>query len=44
MSISWPRIVPQGVAGSPVNMDGIRWYRRFILALLQAGIKPAVTL
>jgi beta-glucosidase/6-phospho-beta-glucosidase/beta-galactosidase len=44
MSISWPRIIPRGVSGSPVNRAGIRWYRRFIQALLQAGIKPAVTL
>jgi beta-glucosidase len=44
MSIAWPRIVPQGVAGSPINMAGVAWYRNFITALLQAGIKPSVTL
>jgi beta-glucosidase len=44
LSISWNRIVPQGVAGSPINSAGMLWYRNFITALLQAGIKPAVTL
>jgi beta-glucosidase/6-phospho-beta-glucosidase/beta-galactosidase len=44
MSVAWPRIVPAGVAGSPINAEGVRWYRTFIQALLAAGIKPAVTL
>eukprot|EP00878_Enallax_costatus_P011324 GHUV01011821.1.p1 GENE.GHUV01011821.1~~GHUV01011821.1.p1 ORF type:complete len:464 (+),score=107.99 GHUV01011821.1:1274-2665(+) len=44
MSIAWTRIIPDGVSGSPVNMEGINWYRTFIKALLAAGIKPAVTM
>eukprot|EP00879_Flechtneria_rotunda_P021136 GHRR01022267.1.p1 GENE.GHRR01022267.1~~GHRR01022267.1.p1 ORF type:complete len:461 (+),score=105.61 GHRR01022267.1:123-1505(+) len=44
MSIAWTRIVPGGVAGSPVNMAGINWYRTFIKELLASGIKPAVTM
>lgn len=44
MSIAWARIIPGGVAGSPVNAAGVAWYRRFIKALLAAGIRPAVTM
>jgi hypothetical protein len=43
-SIAWTRIIPGGVAGSAVNMAGINWYRTFIQALLEAGIRPAVTM
>jgi hypothetical protein len=43
-SIAWTRIIPGGVAGSAVNMAGVNWYRTFIKALLEAGIRPAVTM
>jgi len=43
-SIAWPRIIPGGVKGSPVNEAGVNWYRQLILALLDAGIEPAVTM
>lgn len=43
-SIAWTRIVPEGFAGSPVNMKGINWYRNLLQKLLEAGIKPAVTM
>ncbi|KAF8059426.1 BGLU42 [Scenedesmus sp. PABB004] len=44
LSIAWTRIVPGGLAGSPVNAAGVAWYRTFIKALLDAGIRPAVTM
>jgi beta-glucosidase len=44
LSIAWTRILPDGVAGSAVNMAGVNWYRTLIKALLQAGIRPAVTM
>lgn len=44
LSLAWTRIVPGGVAGSPINMEGIRFYLRLIKGLKAAGIQPAVTL
>ena len=44
LSISWPRVIPGGTAGSPVNEAGIAFYRNLIKGLLDAGIKPAVTM
>lgn len=41
-SLSWPRIMPQGVA--TVNPRGLDFYDRLIDALLTAGIEPYVTL
>lgn len=41
-SISWPRLLPDGVGY--VNPKGVEFYTRFIDALLEAGIAPAVTL
>jgi beta-glucosidase/6-phospho-beta-glucosidase/beta-galactosidase len=43
-SISWSRIVPFGVAGSPVNTQGLDHYDDLIKTCLQYGIKPIVTL
>ncbi|KAI0263103.1 beta-glucosidase 1A [Gloeopeniophorella convolvens] len=43
-SISWSRIVPKGSRNSPVNPAGIAHYRKFIEALVEAGIRPFVTL
>ena len=41
-SIAWPRILPAGI-GTP-NPKGIAFYDRLIDALLEAGIRPWVTL
>jgi len=41
-SISWPRIFPKGV-GKP-NKKGLNFYKKLIKTLLDANIKPAVTL
>ena len=43
-SISWSRIVPFGVANSPVNTQGLDHYDDLIKTCLQYGIKPIVTL
>ena len=42
LSLSWPRIQPDGRGA--VNAKGIDYYNRVIDGLLEAGIKPAVTL
>ena len=42
LSISWPRIFPQG-RGLP-NPEGLKFYSDLIDALLAAGIEPHVTL
>ena len=42
MSLSWPRIQPTG--RGPANPKGLDYYSRVIDALLDAGIKPAITL
>lgn len=41
-SISWPRILPEGVGA--VNERGIDFYSRLVDALLAAGIEPFATL
>lgn len=43
-SISWPRIVPFGKAGSPINTLGLDHYDDLINTCLEYGIKPIVTL
>ena len=43
-SISWSRIVPFGVANSPINQQGLDHYDDVINTCLQYGIKPIVTL
>ncbi|CAL5868200.1 uncharacterized protein PFLUO_LOCUS2424 [Penicillium psychrofluorescens] len=43
-SISWSRVVPFGVAGSPVNMEALDHYDDLINTCLEYGIKPIVTL
>lgn len=42
LSLSWPRIIPQGVG--PANEKGLDFYSRLIDALLAANITPYVTL
>ena len=41
-SVAWPRVLPEGV-GRP-NPAGIAFYDRLVDALLEAGIRPFVTL
>ena len=41
-SISWPRIQPSGAG--PANSEGVDYYRRLVDALLEARIRPLVTL
>lgn len=41
-SISWPRILPQGIGR--VNQEGIRFYSEVIDELLRQGITPWITL
>ncbi|XRM47531.1 hypothetical protein ABZX51_010502 [Aspergillus tubingensis] len=43
-SISWSRIVPFGVAGSPINTEGLQHYDDVINTCLEYGITPIVTL
>ncbi|XP_076857376.1 lactase/phlorizin hydrolase-like [Brachyhypopomus gauderio] len=42
-SISWPRIMPDGTTRN-INQAGLNYYHRLIDALLEANIKPQVTL
>src|SRR5689334_2183903 len=42
LSIAWPRILPQGVGA--VNTAGLDFYDRLVDGLLEAGIRPFVTL
>ena len=41
-SVSWPRVQPTG--SGAVNQPGLDWYRRFVDGLVEAGIRPAITL
>lgn len=41
-SLSWPRIVPGGSKGSPVNIEGIKFYSDLIDELLRSDILPFV--
>lgn len=41
-SLSWSRILPNGVGA--VNESGLRFYEELLDALLEAGIRPLVTL
>jgi beta-glucosidase/6-phospho-beta-glucosidase/beta-galactosidase len=43
-SFSWSRVLPQGVAGSPVNPEGIRFYNNLINKMIENGVKPYATL
>jgi beta-glucosidase len=42
LSIAWPRIVPQG--RGEVNREGLDFYDRLVDELLNAGVRPFVTL
>jgi beta-glucosidase/6-phospho-beta-glucosidase/beta-galactosidase len=42
MSISWPRIFPQGKG--EVNLNGLAYYNNVIDLLVAAKVKPYVTL
>ncbi|GIH94480.1 GH1 family beta-glucosidase [Planobispora siamensis] len=41
-SVAWPRVVPEG--SGAVNPRGLAFYDRLVDALLEAGIRPFVTL
>ncbi len=41
-SVAWPRILPTGKV--PINEKGIDFYDRLVDALLEAGIRPFITL
>ena len=41
-SISWPRVIPEGKG--KINQAGLDFYDRLVDELLQAGIKPFITL
>ena len=42
LSVAWPRIYPHGRGA--INQRGLDFYQRLVDALLQAGIKPWITL
>ncbi len=42
LSISWPRVLPEGVG--KINQKGLEFYDRLIDALLENGVQPWVTL
>lgn len=41
-SVAWTRVLPEGTGA--VNLKGLDFYRRFVDALLAAGIEPVLTL
>jgi beta-glucosidase len=41
-SISWPRV--QAIGSGPANSEGVDYYRRIVDALLNARIRPLITL
>lgn len=43
MSLSWPRLLPNGTA-SQVNQQGVDFYNKVFDALEEAGIEPWVTM
>ena len=43
MSLSWPRILPDGIASNP-NPLGVQFYKNVLKELIDAGIEPLVTL
>ena len=42
LSVSWPRIQPEG--SGRANAEGLAFYDRLVDSLLEAGVKPMVTL
>jgi len=44
LSLSWPRILPDGGRGTHVNKAGVKFYVNLIQELKAAGITPVVTL
>lgn len=44
LSVSWPRVVPGGFAGSEVNGEGLGFYKALVAELHASGITPVVTI
>ena len=44
MSISWPRLIPGGFSGSPVNQKAVNHYNKIFDLLHKNNIQPFVTL
>ncbi|KAI8467355.1 MAG: glycoside hydrolase superfamily [Monoraphidium minutum] len=44
LSISWPRLLPGAVKGSPPNPEAVEFYTSLLDGLLAAGIEPLVAL
>lgn len=44
LSISWPRILPDGGRGTHVNRAGVKFYAGLLRELRAAGVTPVVTL
>jgi beta-glucosidase/6-phospho-beta-glucosidase/beta-galactosidase len=38
MSLSWSRIIPTGAKGGAVSQEGVKFYRKVLQLLLDAGI------
>jgi hypothetical protein len=43
-SVSWPRVVPGGKAGSAISQKGLGFYANLVSELRSASIRPVVTL
>lgn len=43
MSLSWPRILPNGTIDN-INWKGVEWYNKVFDTLIENGITPWVTL
>ena len=44
LSLSWPRLFPNGESSGPANEEGLAFYDRIIDTLLEAGVEPWITL
>lgn len=44
ISLSWPRLLPNGRVSGGVNPDGVRFYNELIDEILSQGLHPCVTI